>query len=218
MERFGQTVNRPGLAARLQLKAIAVTQAKCSQCQENQPELVQQLMAKSLVAQGGHQAHNQLQTAFRPDTSPISLPHLNQTKDRQIHQEKEALQAAPMLDPNGQECQDLLKKIRNIIQDIKKREGELHDNPNNLPEATPNDHINPRESKRGHRRLINQLKQKLAERKADYVRKCGQLPDDVRQSEDPNVNWFQWPNIQLPNPGEWIPPIPIPANPFRFAN
>ena len=128
--------------------------------------------------------------------------------------EKTVVQLARMLDPNGQECQALLEKIRNIIKDIKKRIGELNENLDNLPEQAPGDDRNPRLSKRGHRRLINELKATLAERKAEYVAKCGQLPDDVRESEDSNNNWFELPNIEWPNPLEWIPPIPI-WNPFR---
>jgi hypothetical protein len=51
VERFGQTVNDPGLAAQLQIKAIAMIQAKCSQCEDNQPGFVQQLMPKQIATQ-----------------------------------------------------------------------------------------------------------------------------------------------------------------------
>jgi hypothetical protein len=209
VERFGQTVNDPGLAAQLQI------QAKCSQCEDNQPGFVQQLMPKQIATPGRYPIHNQLQSVFRPDASPFLVPHLDRTQDTQIHEGKEALEVARQLDPNSQECKDLLQRIRNIIKDIKKREGELRENPNNLPETTPNDHKNPRESKRGHRRLINDAKANLANNKANYVSKCGQLPEDVRESTNPDVNWIELPDIQWPNPLEWIIPIFGPGNPLR---
>ncbi len=126
---------------------------------------------------------------------------------------QEAVKLSRILDPNSQECQALLQKIRNIIRDIQKRIGELEENMGKLPETHFNDDKQPRLSKRGHRRLINEMKATLAQNKAIYVSKCGQLPDDVKESADPNNNWFQLPDMQWSNPLKWIPPIPR-LNPF----
>jgi hypothetical protein len=92
------------------------------------------------------------------------------------------------------ECTDILRRIRNLIQEVRKRIGELAENVHNLPETHPDDDKKPRLSKRGHRRLINEAKESLAAQKAKYVAKCGQLPEDVRESDDPNVNWFRLPD------------------------
>lgn len=85
-------------------------------------------------------------------------------------------------------------KKRNLIQDIRKRIEELAENWQNLPETTSNDRIRPRESRRGHRRIINERKASLAAKKGKYVAHCGELPEDVRSSDDPNVNWFRLPD------------------------
>jgi hypothetical protein len=80
VERFGQTVNDPGLAAQLQIKAIAMTQAKCSQCEDNQPGFVQQLMAKSLAPQSELTVEENLYAgnAFeRPPKKPRQNPNHN---------------------------------------------------------------------------------------------------------------------------------------------
>lgn len=57
------------------------------------------------------------------------------------------------------------------------------------------------------------MKAILSENKAVYVSKYGQLPDDVKESDDLNNNWLQLPDIKWPNPPEWIPPI-FRLNPF----
>jgi hypothetical protein len=41
------------------------------------------------------------------------------------------------LDPNGEECKALARKIDNIRQDIEKRRREYEENPDKLPESVP---------------------------------------------------------------------------------
>jgi len=80
VERFGQTVNDPGLAAQLQIKAIGMTQAKCSQCEDNQPGFVQQLMAKSLAPQSELTVEENLYAVNplqRPPRPPRQNPNHN---------------------------------------------------------------------------------------------------------------------------------------------
>jgi hypothetical protein len=75
------------------------------------------------------------------------------------------------LDPDGQECKALAKKIDNIRKDIEKRRQEYEDNPNKLPESVPGG--KPRESREGHLGLIQELEQILAQREKEYAEKCG---------------------------------------------
>ncbi|MGC1245380.1 MAG: hypothetical protein WA865_04135 [Spirulinaceae cyanobacterium] len=93
------------------------------------------------------------------------------------------------------ECADLLKKMRNHIREIKERIQALADDQHNLPETTPNDHKKPRESRRGHRSKIEEHRRALEKHKGNYLKKCGQLPEDIRQafkSEDVRL-WFRLP-------------------------
>jgi RHS repeat-associated protein len=85
-------------------------------------------------------------------------------------------------------CRRLLEKINNLIKRIKEREGELDENPLNLPEACPGDKQKPRLSRRGHRRLINMDKAQLAVRQAEYLAFCSDLPPGGAPA--PNENWF----------------------------
>ncbi|AFZ24733.1 hypothetical protein Cylst_2524 [Cylindrospermum stagnale PCC 7417] len=187
-------------------------QMKCAACESQETEKEQNNGFEDLqLKEDGTRTSASMQqigtTGF--DGSATKLPHLNQVQQHDIQsQEQEAIQFARMLDPNGQECQELLQTIRNVISDIQKRIGELHENSGNLPETHPDDDKQPRLSKRGHRGIINRLKKTLAKHKAVYASKCGQLPDDIRESEDPHNNWFQLPDIQWPNPLEWILPLP----------
>ncbi len=75
------------------------------------------------------------------------------------------------LDPNGEECRALEKKIANIRKDIAKRKQEILDNPNDLPEFLQGG--KPRDSVEGHRQIIRNLEEILAKREAEYAQKCG---------------------------------------------
>jgi len=92
--------------------------------------------------------------------------------------------APRQLDPNGEECKALAKKIDNIRQDIEKRRREYEENPGKLPESVPGG--KPRESREGHLGLINELEQILAQREKEYAEKCGrqQCPSDNTSAVD----------------------------------
>ncbi len=211
---------------------VKTVEMKCSECESEakpqssadphwiQRDPIYRRIPAKMSALGLNSANQQVVEFGKPSESLTSKTDIlyEDAKSQQLHNgssEQEAVKLSRRLDPKSQECQDLLQKIRNIISDINKRIGELHENINNLPETHPDDNKQPRLSKRGHRRLIDQLKSTLAENKALYVSKCGQLPDDLRESEDPNNNWFQLPNIQWTNPLEWIPPIIFNPSPSR---
>jgi hypothetical protein len=125
----------------------------------------------------------------------VSLSHVKSpqfTNEREVNPQVEL--SSNKERGTEQECADLLKTIRNLIRKIKIRIGQLAENIHNLPETHPDDDRNPRLSRRGHRRLINMDKAKLAENKVLYQRLCGQLPEDVRESDDPRNNWFRLPD------------------------
>lgn len=85
-------------------------------------------------------------------------------------------------------CRRLLEKINNLIKKIKEREGELDENPLNLPEACPGDKQKPSKSRRGHRKLINMDKAALAARQAEYLAFCSDLPPNGAPA--PNESFF----------------------------
>jgi RHS repeat-associated protein len=94
-----------------------------------------------------------------------------------------------------QRCEKLLETIENIRKDIQKRIEELMDDPLGLPGTTPNDHNRPGESRRGHERIINELKKTLDELINEYKSKC--VPDP-KPEECPE-----------PNPSPRTNPYPI---------
>jgi RHS repeat-associated protein len=77
------------------------------------------------------------------------------------------------LDPNGDECQQLKKKIQNKKADIEKRICQVEANPNKLPYLPPYSGAPPRASVQGHEDLIQNLKDSLAANEALYAAKCG---------------------------------------------
>lgn len=82
-----------------------------------------------------------------------------------------------------QRCKNLRKKIRNKEDQIKKRLRELKEDKYNLPETCPGDFKKPRLSKKGHRRIINELKRDLAVDKKNYEIECHD--DDNDPTPDP---------------------------------
>jgi Toxin PAAR-like domain len=78
----------------------------------------------------------------------------------------------PPPDPcKGVNCASLKKKIENIKKEIAKRRGELHEDPQGLPWDKPG--AKPRETRKGHIKLLNEHKANLAKQKALYVACCG---------------------------------------------
>lgn len=65
------------------------------------------------------------------------------------------------------------EKIANIEDKLQRRLRQQADNPQKLPEAAPGDDVNPRISRRGHRRLINMAKANLRKLKWEYFARCG---------------------------------------------
>jgi RHS repeat-associated protein len=100
-------------------------------------------------------------------------------------------------DPSGLKpkefCKRLAEKIENVDQRIRKRIGELDEDPLNLPEGCAGDDLKPSLSRRGHRRLINEDKALLSNLKAQLLAWC--QDDDQDDGE---------------KGGPWMPPIPVP--------
>ena len=72
--------------------------------------------------------------------------------------------------PFGKNCQDLLKKISNLRENIAKRERELIEDKNNLPERGEN--LRNWATKRGHRALIRIQENNLRKREQEYDKDC----------------------------------------------
>jgi len=77
---------------------------------------------------------------------------------------------------SAQECEAILRKIRNLEESIAKRTGEIRENPRDLPWTCTGDRDSPRLSIRGHIKLINTERARLAFWKAVYLAKCGGRP------------------------------------------
>jgi hypothetical protein len=69
-------------------------------------------------------------------------------------------------------CASLKRKIENVKKEIAKRQGELHENPDDLPWTKPGP-AKPRETQEGHVMLLNMHKANLARLKGLYVACCG---------------------------------------------
>jgi RHS repeat-associated protein len=80
---------------------------------------------------------------------------------------------------NSPFCRRLREKIDNVSNRIRKRIGELDENPLGLPESCAGDSVLPRLSRRGHRRLINEDKALLAALEAMYAARCANRPPPV---------------------------------------
>jgi RHS repeat-associated protein len=100
---------------------------------------------------------------------------------------------------NSEYCRRLLERINNLIKKIREREGELHENPQNLPEACPGDDKKPSLSRRGHRKLINMDKADLARRQAEYLAYCSnnppRIPVVVPQPEESYFDLKYWETV-----------------------
>ena len=75
--------------------------------------------------------------------------------------------------PNGQECKALAAKIGNIVADIQSSTSELATNPYGLPDAPPFPGAPRKLSVQGHRELLDEKIQNLANRAHAYNQKCG---------------------------------------------
>lgn len=79
----------------------------------------------------------------------------------------------PPSDPcKGVNCPAVKRKIDNIKKEIAKRIGELHEDPQDLPWDLPGP-SKPRETIKGHIRILNEHKANLAKQKGLYVACCG---------------------------------------------
>jgi hypothetical protein len=107
-----------------------------------------------------------------PPGYPYEEPPRQETPEEWIAAASIAVVQSIPHKPNEEECASILKKIENIEKDIKKRISELREDILTLPEAVAGDNLKPSLSRRGHRRLINQLKANLAFLKATYAWKC----------------------------------------------
>jgi RHS repeat-associated protein len=76
------------------------------------------------------------------------------------------------LDPSNQECKALANKIANLLSIIEDKQAAIDTNPLGLPEFGPPGAPN-RASIQGHRDLLDQYKQNLANRAHEYNQKCG---------------------------------------------
>jgi len=83
---------------------------------------------------------------------------------------------------NSLYCAALERKIQNLIENIKRREGELRENPLGLPGKCPGG--KPSESRQGHQGLIDRDKAKLAERQAEYLAFCSDDPPNGTPAND----------------------------------
>lgn len=80
---------------------------------------------------------------------------------------------APPKDPCKKvNCDKVKRKIENIKKEINKRRGELHEDPEELPWDLPGP-SKPRETRNGHKKLLNEHKANLAKQKGLYVACCG---------------------------------------------
>ncbi len=77
------------------------------------------------------------------------------------------------LDPNSRECKELAAKIANIVADIQSSTSDLATNPLTLPEAPPFPGAPRRTYVQGHRELLDEKIQNLANRANEYNEKCG---------------------------------------------
>jgi hypothetical protein len=73
--------------------------------------------------------------------------------------------------PGSAGCKAKETKIKNIEKDIQKRIGELHEDEGGLPWDKPGGALY--ETRKGHVRIINELKALLAEHKGIFVACCG---------------------------------------------
>jgi RHS repeat-associated protein len=104
----------------------------------------------------------------RPDDIPIILPVLP-PPDR--FGPGPVLPPKPRkLDPNSRECQDLARKIGNIIRDIAEAEEALKKDKHKLP-LTGGEKA--RQSVEGHKKLKKQYEDNLLRRRKQYEEKCG---------------------------------------------
>jgi hypothetical protein len=83
-----------------------------------------------------------------------------------------------LLPTNSAFCRRLAERIQKIEDRIQERIGQLDENPLDLPETCAGDDVQPSSSRRGHRRLINEDKQLLAQRRGEYSLMCFDDPDD----------------------------------------
>ena len=89
---------------------------------------------------------------------------------RSMLSDREGLQAST------QECEAILRHIKNLEEDIARRTGEVVENEQGLPWSCPLDATKPSTSVRGHIRILNARKIRLAYYKALYLAKCGGRP------------------------------------------
>ncbi len=92
-------------------------------------------------------------------------------------------------------CTSLLETIRNIQKQIVKRRRELEADKLKLPGKCKGDKAHPKRSRRGHERIINELKRELESSKSEYLAKCGSGPPKAPATDpasDPVSDIFDW--------------------------
>ena len=86
-----------------------------------------------------------------------------------------------LLPPSNPSCKALQKKIENLEKEVAKRRGQLHEDPQGLPESAPGDDKKPSLSRRGHRKILNMIKENLAAKKALYRATCSDPEQPVKK-------------------------------------
>jgi hypothetical protein len=117
------------------------------------------------------------------------------------------------LPPSNPTCQALKKKIENIKKEISKRIGEMHEDPLGLPETAPGDDEKPSLSRRGHRKLINELKRRRDQLQGKYDAECNDpeppcIQDRLKKMEEEMER--NPPIIILPGPPLRLLPLFLP--------
>lgn len=143
----------------------------------------------------------------RPDDIPIILPVLPHA-DRPGGGPVQPTKPRRKLDPSSQECQDLARKIGNILRDIQKGSQAILDDYLNLPLNDPGPR---RKSIEGHRKIIKDFVDNLERRQQEYNDKCGGGPGGPggAPASQPAGNPAASPNPRFVP----VPPIifPVPA-------
>jgi RHS repeat-associated protein len=89
------------------------------------------------------------------------------------------------LDPNGEECKALARRIQNVRNKVQQRIQELSEDKHNLPEDVPGGAL--RASREGHRILLQQERDNLAKLEKLYRDKCGGDCPERASSTSSNV-------------------------------
>jgi hypothetical protein len=145
----------------------------------------------------------------RPVHSPIILPVL--PPDRPIPEPgpNPEPEKKRQLDPNSRECQELARKIDNIVRNQQKRAQKILDNPQGLDLTGPGPLKTTIE---GHREIMENQIKNLERRRQEYQDKCGGGPGGSGVPVAPPVVT----PVPRSNPGVRMTPAPVPTWIPRF--